>query len=82
MTAVSNPFVPHLVPLAPRGWRPDPHITGGDRPWQTLHIPEDHWIALGMPQNIEEYYEKLRTLETGPAVNTVNFRGFKQSPEM
>ena len=74
-------FIP-MVRLAPRGWVPNPQLTGGDTPWQTLLIPHDYWQSLGEPQSIEEYHEKLHALATGPVFNTVNFRGFQVPQEM
>jgi hypothetical protein len=64
-----------LVPLAPRGWKPNPYITGGNLPWQTLYIPYDHWKSVGEPQNIEDYYDSVRQ-EVAPNPATHNYRGF------
>jgi hypothetical protein len=82
MTGISCPFVVPMIQLAPRGWLPNPYLTGGNIPGQTLWIPEDHWVDLGSPQTIEDYYDSLSDLEVESVVNTANFRGFPTPQEM
>ncbi len=71
-----------MVKLAPKGWQPDPRYTGGNTPPQTIHISYTYWQSLGEPQSLEDYYEKLRSLESAPLINTINFRGFQGPQEL
>lgn len=71
----------HMVQLAPRGWVPDSSTgTGGNHPSVYIYISYTYWQFLDSPQSIEDYYEKLATLEAKPLINTINFRG-SQSPQ-
>jgi hypothetical protein len=58
---------------------PNPQLTGGNLPSQSLYIPHDYWLAVGSPESIEAYYEKLAEIAAGPVLNTVNFRGFQNA---
>jgi len=77
MTINSSPHIVPMVQLTPRDWTPNPQLTGGSTPPETLHIPQDQWLSLGEPSSIEDYYEKLKSLGGEPFLNTVNFRGFQ-----
>lgn len=70
-----------MVQLTPKGWLPNPNLTGGNWAPQTIHISYTFWMALEQPQDIEEYYEKLAALESAPVADTFNFRGFVNPPE-
>lgn len=64
-----------LVPLTPRGWVPNPNITGGNTAPETLWIDVGYWDSIGRPGSIEEFYEKTEKART-EFLNTINFRGF------
>jgi hypothetical protein len=45
------------ITLAPRGWQPNPNVTGGDRPPYSVIISRDTWEYLGRPATIEDFLE-------------------------
>ncbi len=50
------------VRLVPAGWVPNPSLTGGNLPPQSLFISRDYWVSLGCPGTIEEFHQKASDL--------------------
>lgn len=64
-----------LIPLTPRGWVPNPQVTGGNTPPETLYIDVNYWISLGKPGSIEDFNEKTLEAMRQQGINTIDFRG-------
>jgi hypothetical protein len=71
-----------MVTLAPKGWVPNPQVTGGNHPPQAIYISYTYWQFLDEPQSIEDYYAKLASLEAKPLINTIDFRGAPAPQEL